>query len=88
MYRSFGDKSRRYVRQIAAQQYLILTFVFYLAKQPLDDLCDGVGFVDLLGLGVVGVIVRKRAPYDCKVSYGGGVSLAISVDVCTTITTT
>lgn len=65
-----------------------MTVLHALSKQPLDDLRKGVGFVDLLGLGVVGVVVRKRAPYDCKVRYGGGVTLAISVDVSTTITAT
>ena len=86
MYCSFGDKSMRYVCHIAAQQYLILTFVFYLAKQPLDDLCYGVGFVDLLGLGVVGVELCKGAPHAAKVRHRGGVPLAVRANIGALIT--
>lgn len=57
-----------------------------LPKQPFDYLCQCAGFVNLFGLGVVGVEFRKGAPHAVKVWYGDSVPFAISVDIGTLIT--
>lgn len=63
-----------------------ITVLRALPKQSFDYLCQCAGFVNLFGLGVVGVELGKGAPHAVKVWYGDGVPLAISVDIGTLIT--